>query len=343
MSNLPQINLNISDSQLLLINILNTIYNDNVRQITSLTSSNNEIRQIITNLLSNGTNHNARSRNRHNTNNNRWNSTRNTNANRNEDRIYINSLPYVIGNVREFRVPSSNINNWVNSLDSSYLDTSGNSWRPRTHSTQTRNYFSEGFQRFFEPVQVFPTQTQVENATRNVMYCDVISPINRSCPISLDNFNDSDTVTVIRPCGHIFNPDHLNRWFRTNCRCPVCRYDIREYVSPTSRDLFSNYETTEPSPTRETNNLNETIDNHYSYNNIPANLNQRNATTTTTNNDTTYTNHFFNAIINDVTPENVEDIGNALIDSSGNFLSDISGTTILYTLLNVINNRNHAR
>ena len=41
-------------------------------------------------------------------------------------------------------------------------------------------------------------------------------------------------VTVIRFCGHIFSTGSLNTWFTTNCRCPVCRYDIRNYNSNNS-------------------------------------------------------------------------------------------------------------
>jgi hypothetical protein len=44
----------ISNEQLLLINILNTMYNDNLNQIQNLTSSNNEIRNLIIRLLNNG-------------------------------------------------------------------------------------------------------------------------------------------------------------------------------------------------------------------------------------------------------------------------------------------------
>jgi hypothetical protein len=81
-----------------------------------------------------------------------------------------------------------------------------------------------------DPAQVFPTREQIENATRIVSFCDIIRPINTSCPISLDTFNDSEQVMVIRHCGHIFKPESLNTWFRSNCVCPVCRYDIRDYV-----------------------------------------------------------------------------------------------------------------
>lgn len=54
--------------------------------------------------------------------------------------------------------------------------------------------------------------------------------MNTSCPISLETFGDNSQVTMIRHCGHIFNPDMLHSWFQSNCLCPVCRYDIRNYV-----------------------------------------------------------------------------------------------------------------
>ena len=85
---------------------------------------------------------------------------------------------------------------------------------------------------------MYPTQIQIETATRNVRYCDILNPVNRSCPISLETFNDTDIVSVIRFCGHIFKQDQLNTWFRTNCRCPVCRYDIRNYNSPSNASEF---------------------------------------------------------------------------------------------------------
>ena len=97
------------------------------------------------------------------------------------------------------------------------------------------------FQSFFDPVLIFPTPSQIETATRRVLYRDIATPINNRCPISLENFNDTDTVTIIRYCGHIFNSDELNNWFRNNCRCPMCRYDIRNYNS-TNLSLANNQE-----------------------------------------------------------------------------------------------------
>jgi hypothetical protein len=91
---------------------------------------------------------------------------------------------------------------------------------------------------FLAPIDIFPTQTQVEAATRVVRYGDIARPPNTSCPISLDAFGENQLVTVIRHCGHIFNTEQIGAWFRSNCRCPVCRYDIRNYS--TSIDVSGN-------------------------------------------------------------------------------------------------------
>ena len=45
-------------------------------------------------------------------------------------------------------------------------------------------------------------------------------------------------VSVIRQCNHIFKTEELNTWFRSNCRCPVCRYDIRNYNTNTATTSY---------------------------------------------------------------------------------------------------------
>lgn len=84
---------------------------------------------------------------------------------------------------------------------------------------------------FLEPIEIYPTSAQIEAATRVIRYGDIVSPLNTSCPITLENFNEDDRVLIIRHCNHVFSNSGLISWFRSNCRCPVCRYDIRNYVS----------------------------------------------------------------------------------------------------------------
>lgn len=233
---------NISNENLLLIGILNSMYNDNIRQINNLSESihllndtNTEIRNLLTQILY--------------TNTNRRNQFYRPNSSSLHNfRQHITSPQHMRSNVRRVTANTglydflTNENHNDNDNDHLY----------RTETTRTnvnahRNTnVSQFWQNFFQPIAIFPTQTQIETATRTVQYGDIVSPINRACPISLENFNDTDIVSIIRFCGHIFNRDELNTWFRTNCRCPVCRYDIRNYQSNMNRETTDN-----PSESRE--------------------------------------------------------------------------------------------
>lgn len=199
MSTRPQTFNNLSSEQLLLINILNDMYNENIRQInnyhdaiTGLNEANNNIRATLIQML----NVNGARRTMQNTNTNIPMST------------YLG----------EFTIP-------LTTLSRNNVNANANA-NGRNNSRFLENFFS--------PVEVYPTQSQIEAATRRVRYCDIVSPLNRSCPISLEQFEDNDMVSVIRHCNHIFRTEELNTWFRSNCRCPVCRYDIRNYNATNS-------------------------------------------------------------------------------------------------------------
>jgi hypothetical protein len=215
----------ISNEDLLLINILNGMYNDNLRQIdrmntsiNNLTTDNSRIRNLLIRLLRNPReNNNARAPTNaaraptnaaRGVNNERpapVNTTLPTNTSgsaSSSGRLFVNNAPYVIDNFQQYRVPSA--------------------------GGTARNLFSETLRSFYEPVNVYPTQAQIATATRVVRYSDIGVPMNRSCPISILDFNDSDMVTIIRNCGHIFHTTELRTWFNTHCTCPVCRFDIRE-------------------------------------------------------------------------------------------------------------------
>ena len=89
---------------------------------------------------------------------------------------------------------------------------------------------------FYDPIQVFPSPAQIQEGTRNLTFSSLENPINDSCPISLNNFQPLEVVTQIRGCGHLFNRAQLGIWLRTNCRCPVCRFDVRTYIAADSDD-----------------------------------------------------------------------------------------------------------
>jgi len=178
------------------------MYSDNIRQINGMTTSINNLRSSniqIRNSLLQLLNPPINTRSNNSTNNAYQRLPVETNEN--VGRVIVNNVPYVIDYVENYRIPSRNDN----------------------------EYRTRAMQQFLEPIEVYPTQSQIESAIRNVQYCDIVNPINRSCPISLETFNDNDIVSVIRFCGHIFKPEQLTTWFRSNCKCPVCRYDIRNY------------------------------------------------------------------------------------------------------------------
>ena len=218
----------ISNEQLLLINILNTMYNDNLRHINSITetlnnlvSSNNQIRNALTQLLNSNYNNSRRNT----SSNRRWENTSNTFG-----RIMINNRPYVIDAINEYTIPTNR------------------------RGANSEELFSQIFNNFLQPVEIYPTQSQIETATRRVRYCDISRPINTTCPISMEDFEDNDMVTVIRHCGHTFHTEHLMNWFRTNCRCPVCRYDIRDYNTGSPSQFLNSQTTNLSTPTDSSNN-----------------------------------------------------------------------------------------
>jgi hypothetical protein len=207
----------ISSEHTQLVDILKLMYNDNIRQINSMTNSINVIRQTNTQIRNTLIQILNRSNQRNNQRNNQENNQENNQTPNNFNRVFIHDIPYVIDHIQNYTIPvAANVNRNRN----------------RNRNRNNTNRDSNGlrfYQNFFDPVEVYPTQSQIETATRNVQYCDILNPINRTCPISLEPFTDTDMVSIIRYCGHIFKPEELRTWFQTNYRCPMCRYDIRNY------------------------------------------------------------------------------------------------------------------
>jgi hypothetical protein len=90
-------------------------------------------------------------------------------------------------------------------------------------------FFNQYESDFLNPVIVRPSREQIILATEVGSYQDMANPINTSCPITLRSFQSNDVVYRIKHCGHLFSKNELDNWFLENTKCPVCRYDIREY------------------------------------------------------------------------------------------------------------------
>jgi hypothetical protein len=184
------------------LDILNNLYHSNARQIDQLVRANAEVSRAIVNII-NREQHASRAR-------------QYTTRQPEQNSVYDNDVRDALLTLMDENVTQP-LQQTTRRANSYTIPITNQSTIDRILNT------------FLAPVDIFPTQTQIETATRVVRYGDIARPHNTSCPISLDAFGENQLVTVIRHCGHIFNTEQIGAWFRANCRCPVCRYDIRNY------------------------------------------------------------------------------------------------------------------
>ena len=125
-------------------------------------------------------------------------------------------------------------------------------------------------QRHFQDVVIRPTYEQIMNACHFYLH-DNTMPVS-TCPISLSPFVEGDEICRINYCSHIFKKESIMEWFNTSVRCPVCRYDIRDYVDISNNTQLNNENTEEnsnetssnpPSSTSSTSNIPNTNFNPY--------------------------------------------------------------------------------
>jgi len=78
-------------------------------------------------------------------------------------------------------------------------------------------------------VIIRPITTQILYATEIIVFDESMSNNNTTCPITLDPFENGEEICRIKHCSHLFKRRALHDWFRQNVRCPICRFDIRDY------------------------------------------------------------------------------------------------------------------
>lgn len=88
------------------------------------------------------------------------------------------------------------------------------------------------------PVRIRPSITQIRRGTELLIWNDISNNYQTQCPIDMQDFTENDSILRIRECGHIFREMNLRRHFRNSTRCPICRFDIRDYIS--SENVYSN-------------------------------------------------------------------------------------------------------
>lgn len=112
--------------------------------------------------------------------------------------------------------------------------------------TQFTELFLNAFENMNNPINLDPvvvsaSEEEINNACEDLSFNSIMNPLNSSCPITLERFTNESRVTQILFCGHCYSSQALRTWFRSNVRCPICRYDIRNY-NPMSimRNPYSN-------------------------------------------------------------------------------------------------------
>jgi hypothetical protein len=80
------------------------------------------------------------------------------------------------------------------------------------------------------PVRIRPSISQIRRGTELLTWCDISNNYQTSCPIDLLDFTEGDSILRIRECKHIFREMNLRRHFRNSATCPICRFDIRDYI-----------------------------------------------------------------------------------------------------------------
>ena len=76
---------------------------------------------------------------------------------------------------------------------------------------------------------LYPNIRQVLAATE--IYPHTSNSPELSCPLTLEDFVPGEELCRIRQCRHVFTWKYLQEWFCTNSHCPVCRYDIKNFVA----------------------------------------------------------------------------------------------------------------
>jgi hypothetical protein len=135
--------------------------------------------------------------------------------------------------------------------------------------------------RFDENVIVRPTNEQIDAATSSYDFSanNNENNTNTNCPITLEEFQEGEHVCKIIHCGHTFRRDAITNWFQGNVRCPVCRYDIRDFSAnivpppqPQNNQSLTDEELQNNLRTRISNSLMSIIDQYYSETDLSQNL-----------------------------------------------------------------------
>lgn len=101
---------------------------------------------------------------------------------------------------------------------------------PRIRSPLDGRHFFGGLQPDLRDVVIRPTPEEINLATRRFVYSPGAEIFNSRCYITMEDFEEGDNIREILHCKHAFKNNALLSWFSDHVKCPVCRFDIRDYV-----------------------------------------------------------------------------------------------------------------
>lgn len=169
-------------------------------------------------------------------------------------------------------------------------------------------------------VIVRPSNVEIENATRTFVYHSGVEIFNSRCYITMDDFEEGDEVCEILQCKHTFKKASLMNWFNENVRCPVCRFDIRDYVQETVRDSMDSFISSRQSSSQSLNQDTEVINNS----NQPSPTHSESSNSVNENSTNTEP-PFFNTYLNDNLAQDVSNGINQILES---LVNDISNNNV---------------
>ena len=173
-------------------------------------------------------------------------------------------------------------------------------------------------------VIVRPSNVEIETATRTFIYHSGAEIFNSRCYITMDDFEEGDEVCEILHCKHTFKKAPLMNWFNENVRCPVCRFDIRDYIQETVRNSMDSFISSRQSSSQSLNEDTEIINN--SNQQSPTHSESSNSVN---ENSTNTEPSFFNTYLNDNLAQDVSNGINEILES---LVNDISNNNVNPTL-----------
>jgi hypothetical protein len=95
--------------------------------------------------------------------------------------------------------------------------------------TQLTQSLSEITPHSQDDVIAAPTEDEIDRACLVMQASTANLGDQYVCPIDLSPISNDESVMMIKHCQHIFRESNLRLLFSRDCRCPLCRFDIREH------------------------------------------------------------------------------------------------------------------